>query len=490
MKVLKALLENLYPLQIIGSSEQQIAALHFDSRLVGKETLFVAIRGTQSDGHAYIAQAEAQGASAIVCEQLPASFQPHITYIQVADSAEALGQLAASFYEHPSRKLHLVAVTGTNGKTTNVTLLFQLFRRLGYNVGLLSTVQNQINEEVIPATHTTPDALQLNALLAQMVEKKCTHCFMEASSHAIVMRRIAGLHLAGAVFTNISHDHLDFHKTFDNYIKAKKQLFDELPESAFALVNIDDKRGNVMVQNTAAKVYHFALRQMAHFKGKVLDNTLQGLLMDFNGRQAWCRLIGSFNAYNLLGAFGVAVLLGEAEEQVLEVLSELSAAKGRFEQVLSPQGTVGIVDYAHTPDALENVLNTIQGLREDNQRIITVVGCGGNRDSSKRPLMAKIACRLSDVVLLTSDNPRHEEPMAIIEDMIAGLSPIDKKKVKVLPLREEAIRQACQMAQSADIILVAGKGHEDYQEIKGVKYPFDDKKILAQYLYQNATKAS
>jgi UDP-N-acetylmuramoyl-L-alanyl-D-glutamate--2,6-diaminopimelate ligase len=467
-----------------GSTDTEIEAIHFDSRQIQPRHLFVATRGTQTDGHAYINQAIEKGASVVVCEELPATLQDNITYIQTSDSAEALGVMAANFYGNPSQKLHLVGVTGTNGKTTNVTLLYNLFRGLGYSAGMLSTVENYINDKIIPATHTTPDAIQLNALLAEMVREGCQYCFMEASSHAIVQRRIAGLQFAGAVFTNITHDHLDFHGTFDNYIKAKKRLFDDLPKTAFALSNYDDKRGAVMLQNTKAKKYSFALKQPADFKGKILDNTLQGLLLDFEGEQVWCKLTGMFNAYNLLGVYSVAILLGEEKERILPVLSTLSAARGRFEQVTDAKNRVGIVDYAHTPDALENVLQTIQELRKPHQQIITVVGAGGNRDATKRPIMAEIACKYSDKVILTSDNPRNEDPMQILAEMQKGVSITQRKKVWVIENRKEAIKQACALAQQEDIILVAGKGHETYQEIQGVKHNFDDKQILSEYMRQ------
>jgi UDP-N-acetylmuramoyl-L-alanyl-D-glutamate--2,6-diaminopimelate ligase len=467
-----------------GSTDTEIEAIHFDSRQIQPRHLFVATRGTQTDGHAYINQAIEKGASVVVCEELPATLQDSITYIQTSDSAEALGVMAANFYGNPSQKLHLVGVTGTNGKTTNVTLLYNLFRGLGYSAGMLSTVENYINDKIIPATHTTPDAIQLNALLAEMVREGCQYCFMEASSHAIVQRRIAGLQFAGAVFTNITHDHLDFHGTFDNYIKAKKRLFDDLPKTAFALSNYDDKRGAVMLQNTKAKKYSFALKQPADFKGKILDNTLQGLLLDFEGEQVWCKLTGMFNAYNLLGVYSVAILLGEEKERILPVLSTLSAARGRFEQVTDAKNRVGIVDYAHTPDALENVLQTIQELRKPHQQIITVVGAGGNRDATKRPIMAEIACKYSDKVILTSDNPRNEDPMQILAEMQKGVSITQRKKVWVIENRKEAIKQACALAQQEDIILVAGKGHETYQEIQGVKHNFDDKQILSEYMHQ------
>jgi len=403
---------------------------------------------------------------------------PKVTYIQVDNSAKAMGIAASNFYGNPSKKLSLVGVTGTNGKTSIATLQFNLFRKLGYKCGLLSTVQNQIEDEVIPSTHTTPDSVKINELLAKMQKEACVYVFMEVSSHAVAMERIAGLTFAGGIFTNITQDHLDFHGTFENYIKAKKGFFDQLPKNAFALTNSDDRNGKVMLQNTAAKTYSYSLKNLGNFKGKVLDCGLFGLQMDINGQEVWFKLIGKFNAYNLLAVYGSAVLLGENPEQVLEVLSELTPPPGRFEQVVSTQNIVGIVDYAHTPDALENVLETIKDLSEGNQKIITVVGCGGNRDKGKRPLMAKIACKLSDVIILTSDNPRNEDPEAILEDMLAGVPISSRRKVTKITDRRQAIKTAVSLAKSHDIVLVAGKGHETYQDICGIKSHFDDKEEL------------
>lgn len=482
--LLKDILYKVSLLSLKGDTSVPVSNICFDSRAVQPDSLFVAVKGTQTDGHAYIEKAIETGASAIVCEQMPDNLKEDIVYVQVPDSAQALGWMAANFYGNPSAKLKLVGVTGTNGKTTTVTLLHKLFRKLGYNTGMLSTVQNQVNETVIPSTHTTPDAIQLNKLLDDMLRAGCTHVFMEVSSHAVVQHRITGISFSGAIFTNITHDHLDFHKTFDNYIRAKKKFFDDLPSSAFALVNTDDKRGLVMMQNTAAKKHTFSLQSLGDFKGKLIANTLQGLQMEIDEKEVWFKLIGNFNAYNLLGVYGAAVLLGEDTEEVLTELSNLYAAPGRFEQVVSPNGITGIVDYAHTPDALENVLSTIQSLREGNEQVITVVGCGGNRDATKRPVMAEIACKFSDQVIITSDNPRNEDPMAILEQMLEGVKITDRKKVQVIPDRKEAIEKAYEMAKSKDIILVAGKGHENYQEIKGVKHPFDDKKVL-QTLFTN-----
>ncbi|WP_291788335.1 UDP-N-acetylmuramoyl-L-alanyl-D-glutamate--2,6-diaminopimelate ligase [Cecembia sp.] len=481
MKALKDILYKVSLTSTIGDMEVEVKQLAFDSRMVEKGAAFVAIKGTQTDGHAYIDTALEKGASCIICEQLPAVLNKEVAYVEVADSSRALGIMASNFYENPSEKLKLVAVTGTNGKTSTVTLLYQLFREMGYNVGLLSTVENKINDRVVPATHTTPDALAIQALLQEMLDEGCTHCFMEASSHAIVQERIAGLYLTGAVFTNISHDHLDYHGTFDAYIKAKKKLFDELPKDAFALVNADDKRGMVMLQNCRAVHQSFGLKYPADYKAKILSNTIEGLELDINNRQIWFRMIGEFNAYNLMAVFGSAVLLGEDEEEVLMQLSKVPGAQGRFDRI-SIHGITAIVDYAHTPDALENVLKTIKGVRTGGEQVITVVGCGGNRDRTKRPIMAKIATQFSDKVILTSDNPRDEEPTSIIREMEAGINPVDFKKTIAIEDRREAIKMAGMMANKGDIILIAGKGHETYQEIKGVKHPFDDRKVVKEML--------
>lgn len=482
MKVLKDILYKVSLTSTKGDMGVEVNEINFDSRLVKSGSVFVAIKGTQSDGHEFIDSALEKGASAIVCEQMPDQIKENITYVQVVDSSQSLGIMAANYYENPSEKLKLVAVTGTNGKTTTVTLLYQLFIELGYQVGLLSTVENKIHETVIPATHTTPDSLKIQALLHQMVVAGCTHCFMEASSHAIVQRRTAGLHFAGALFTNISHDHLDYHGSFDEYIKAKKLLFDGLTKDAFALVNADDKRGPVMLQNCKATHQTFGLKYPADFKGKILSNTLEGLELDINNKQIWFRMIGQFNAYNLLGVFATAILLGEEEEEVLMQLSKVPGAQGRFDKI-SLFGITAIVDYAHTPDALENVLKTIQGVRTGGEQVITLVGCGGNRDRTKRPVMAKIATQHSDKVILTSDNPRNEDPMAILREMEAGVNPVDFKKTLIIEDRREAIKTAAVMAKKGDIILIAGKGHETYQEIKGVKYPFDDREVVKKILH-------
>lgn len=478
MPALKGLLTALQPIRVSGPPDVEVSGLTFDSRKAAPGMVFFAIRGVQADGHDFIPQAVAAGAAAVVCEQLPAQTAPSATYVQVADAAEAMGLMAAAFYEHPSRKLKLVGVTGTNGKTTCVTLLHKLFRELGYHVGLLSTVQNQIDETVIPATHTTPDAISLNALLARMVQAGCRYCFMEVSSHALVQHRVTGLSFAGGIFTNITHDHLDYHGSFDQYIRAKKLFFDGLGPAAFALVNADDKRGAVMLQNTKAKTYSYSLRSVTDFRARILDNSIQGLQLEVDGREVWCKLIGTFNAYNLLAVYGAAVLLGEDPDEVLTILSSLTSAAGRFDYIVSDSRITGIVDYAHTPDALQNVLQTIRQIRRPDQQVITVVGCGGNRDAAKRPVMADIACQLSDRVILTSDNPRFEEPQEILSQMQQGVKAADLKKTLTVVDRREAIKTACMLADPDDIILVAGKGHETYQEVKGVKTDFDDKQVL------------
>lgn len=479
---IKDLIYKVSLISVSGRTDVDVTAICFDSRKVEKGSMFIAVRGVSSDGHSFIADVIQKGATAVVCEELPEiESTADCTIIQVKDSSEALGMIASNFYDSPSSKLKLVGVTGTNGKTTTVTLLYRLFRKLGYKTGLLSTVENIIEDKVVQATHTTPDAISLNKLLADMVKAGCTHCFMEVSSHAAVQRRIAGLQFAGGLFSNITHDHLDYHKTFDEYIKAKKLFFDGLPNDSFALINSDDKRGRVMIQNTRAKTYTYSLLALADFKGKLISTTMQGLEMDVDGIQAWFRLIGNFNAYNLLAVYATAVLLGEDKEEVLMQLSTIEAANGRFEQQISATRITVIVDYAHTPDALKNVLETITELKGAH-KIITVVGCGGNRDAAKRPVMADIACQFSDHVVLTSDNPRNEEPQDILTEMEKGVRIVDKKKVLSVLDRKEAIKVACTLASTGDIILVAGKGHETYQEIKGVKYPFDDRLIIKELL--------
>lgn len=486
MKVLKDILYKVSLTSTIGDMDREVSSIVFDSRKVSSQSVFVAIAGTQVDGHEFIATALEKGATTIVCEKLPESIVAGITYVQAVSSSKALGIMASNFYDNPSEEIKVVAVTGTNGKTTSVTLLHQLFVGMGYSTGLLSTVENKINEQVIPATHTTPDAVSVQALLRQMVDEGCTHCFMEASSHAIVQERIAGLKLSGAVFTNITHDHLDYHGTFDDYIKAKKKLFDDLPKDAFALVNGDDRRGSVMLQNCKATHHTFALKSSADFKAKILSNTLEGLELDINGKQIWFRMIGAFNAYNLLGVLGVAVLLGEDEEEVLRTLSAIRGAKGRFDRI-AIGGIIAIVDYAHTPDALDNVLKTINGVRTGNEQLITVVGCGGNRDKTKRPIMAKLAVSESTKAIFTSDNPRFEDPMEILREMQAGVGPSEVRKTLTIEDRREAIKTAVMLSKKGDIILIAGKGHEDYQEIKGVKHHFDDAEVVTEILEQFTT---
>ncbi len=487
--LLQAIIQGLLLKEVIGDLDREVSRIDFDSRQVIENGVFVAVRGTHVDGHAFIEKAIAQGAAAIVAETLPAVLHPGVTYLQVDDSASALGWMAANRYGHPSRRLRLVGVTGTNGKTTTATLLYELFKALGYKTGLLSTIENKIGDTVIPSTHTTPDALSINQLLADMAQAGCDYAFMEVSSHAADQRRIDGLEFAGAIFTNITHDHLDYHKTFQAYITAKKRFFDILPRTAFALINIDDKRGEVMIQNTAAKAYRYSLHAMADFRARVLDNGIGGLHLSINGQQVHTRLIGEFNAYNLLAVYATATLLGQDSTETLVALSQLRAAEGRFDYLQDPARNIAaIVDYAHTPDALEKVLDTILQLRKGNSRIITVVGCGGDRDRAKRPEMAKVACRLSDQVILTSDNPRTEPPAQILADMQAGIPAEAVRKTLTLEDRRTAIQTACRMATDGDIILVAGKGHEKYQEINGVKYPFDDKEILRNELVGDHTQ--
>jgi UDP-N-acetylmuramoyl-L-alanyl-D-glutamate--2,6-diaminopimelate ligase len=453
--------------------------LQIDSRKVQKGSLFIAIKGVRADGHSYIDATIEKGAVAIVCETMPADIKEGVTYVQVENSSEAAGWIAHNFYGQPSEKLKLVGVTGTNGKTTIATLLYKLFTALEYKCGLLSTVQNHIGDEIVQATHTTPDVISLNSLLKQMADAGCSHVFMEVSSHAVHQHRITGLHFTGGLFSNITHDHLDYHNTFDEYIRVKKKFFDELPANAFAISNLDDKRGTVMLQNTPAKKYYYSLRTVADFKGKILDNSLAGLLMIVNDQEVHFRLIGEFNAYNLLAVYGAAICMGEDRQEVLRCLSVLTGAEGRFEYIVSlKERVIGIVDYAHTPDALLNVLATIRRLKKGFEQVITVVGCGGDRDRTKRPVMAKVACEHSDRVVFTSDNPRSEDPVEILKEMEAGPEPSARRKYLVIADRREAIKTAISLSQPEDIILVAGKGHEKYQEIKGVKHHFDDKEVL------------
>lgn len=475
---LKELLHAIPVLQVVGPLEVEVDAIAFDSRQVQQGTLFVAVRGMHTDGHLFVGKAVEGKAVAVVVEELPEHTDDAVTYVRVSDSAYALGVLAANFYGNPSQELKLVGVTGTNGKTTVATLLYNLFRQLGYRVGLLSTVENRIGEKVVPATHTTPDPVALNKLMRQMVDDGCDYCFMEVSSHAIVQQRIVGLKFAGGIFTNITHDHLDFHKTFENYIKAKKKFFDDLDRYAFALTNVDDRNGNVMLQNTVAHRKTYGLHNMADFKAKVLESHFDGMLLQIDSHDLWVKLVGGFNAYNLLAVYSAAILLEQETSKVLVALSEISGAEGRFETVRSKNGVVGIVDYAHTPDAVENVLETIKNLRHEGQQIITVLGCGGDRDKTKRPEMANVALKYSDKLIITSDNPRTEDPLQIIKDMEAGV-PVEKKKNTFsIADRREAIRAACHLASPGDIVLVAGKGHEKYQEINGVRHHFDDREEL------------
>jgi UDP-N-acetylmuramoyl-L-alanyl-D-glutamate--2,6-diaminopimelate ligase len=481
MAVLQDILYKVRIRSVHGNLSVPVNALHIDSRKVNTGDVFIAIKGVAADGHQYINSVIEKGAVAIVCEEMPQGLQEGVTYVQVENSGAAAGFMAHNFYGQPSERVKLVGVTGTNGKTTIATLLFKLFSGLGYKCGLLSTVQNHIGNEIVPATHTTPDAISLNALLKQMVEAGCTHVFMETSSHAIHQHRIAGLKYAGGLFSNITHDHLDYHKTFDEYIRVKKSFFDSLSSEAFAISNADDKRGPVMLQNTPAHKYYYSLRTLAEFKGKILENGLTGLVMIINEQEVHFRLIGEFNAYNLLAVYGAAICLGEDKFEVLRVLSELSGAEGRFDYIISVKDRViGIVDYAHTPDALLNVLATIKGLRKGHEQIITVVGCGGDRDKTKRPVMGEVACEHSDRVIFTSDNPRSEDPEQILRDMETGLNTAAKRKFIAIVDRKEAIKTAVNLAGPEDIVLIAGKGHEKYQEIKGVKHPFDDKQVLTE----------
>ena len=466
---------------IHGDRDRTIVNLQTDSRQAGPGSLFIAVKGTHTDGHKYIPDVIAAGATAIVCEDLPDPLPANTTFVQVEDAAIAAGIIAHNFYGQPSEQLHLVGVTGTNGKTTIATLLYKLFSALGYKCGLLSTVENRIGDRVVAATHTTPDPLHLNALLREMLDAGCTHAFMETSSHAIHQHRISGLQYSGGLFSNITHDHLDYHKTFEEYIRVKKSFFDSLPSDAFAISNADDKRGAVMLQNTNAKKYFYSLKTLADFKGRILENNLTGLVMTINDQEVHFRLIGEFNAYNLLAVYGAAICLGEDKNEILRCLSTLSGAEGRFDYIVSPkEKIIGIVDYAHTPDALINVLATIQKLRKGHEKIITVVGAGGDRDKTKRPLMGAAACEYSDKVIITSDNPRSEEPEQIIRDIEAGLNTAAKRKYISITDRKEAIRTALNLAGPEDILLIAGKGHEKYQEINGVKHPFDDKQILTE----------
>jgi UDP-N-acetylmuramoyl-L-alanyl-D-glutamate--2,6-diaminopimelate ligase len=483
---LETLLQSVPIIDRHGTQEREISGIAFDSRAVRSDYLFIAVSGTQVDGHAFIDKAIANGASAVLCEVLPANRPAGITYLQVENSRRELAVISANYHGRPAEQLIMVGITGTNGKSTSVTLLHQLFTALGYEVGLLSTVRNLVGTEALPATHTTPDPIQLHALLAKMVEDGCEYCFMEVSSHALVQHRVTGVPFKLALFTNITHDHLDYHGSFRNYILAKKLLFDHLRPDATAVINVDDKNGRVMVQNTRAQVKTFGLKRMADYRTRLMENTFEGLLLEIDQEEVWFRLVGSFNAYNLLMVYAAARELGLEKEEILPKLSAIRGAEGRFEVIQAPESMrVGIVDYSHTPDALKNVLQTIQDINQTQGKVITVVGCGGDRDRSKRPLMAKIAAELSDQAILTSDNPRSEDPQAILDEMIAGVSAAHKRKVLRIENRREAIRTASQLAHTHDIVLVAGKGHETYQEIKGVKHPFDDREELKNAFAEN-----
>ena len=479
---LKEIISASRTIEMIGHDDLEIAGINIDSRKIEPGHLFVAVKGTQTDGHAYIDKAIEKGAAAIVCETLPENLREDITYIKVEDTEDCIGKLATNFYGNPTSKLELIGVTGTNGKTTIATLLYNMFRKFGYKVGLISTVCNYIDDEAIPTEHTTPDPITLNRLLGRMADEGCKYAFMEVSSHSVAQKRIGGLKFAGGIFTNLTRDHLDYHQTVDNYLKAKKTFFDNLPKSAFALTNLDDKNGMVMVQNTKAKVCTYSLRTISDFKGKVLEDGFEGMLLDINQVEVNVQFIGRFNASNLLAVHGAACLLGKKPEDVLLALSLLRPVSGRFDALRSPRGYSAIVDYAHTPDALVNVLSTIQEVLNGRGSIITVVGAGGNRDKGKRPIMAQEAVKRSDRVIITSDNPRFEEPQDIINDMLAGLSKEDMRKVLSIVDRKEAIKTACMLAQPGDAILVAGKGHENYQDIKGVKYHFDDKEVIKEIM--------
>ena len=476
--VLEELIKGLKTVSICGQTDIEITGVNIDSRRIKEGHLFVAQRGTQVDGHKFIPKAIELGAKAVLCEVLPEEKAEGVTYVQVESTEDVVGKVATTFYGDPSRKLKLVGVTGTNGKTTIATLLYNMFRKLGYKCGLLSTVCNYIEDEAVPADHTTPDPIELNYLLSRMVDAGCQYAFMECSSHAIAQKRIGGLNFVGGLFTNLTRDHLDYHKTFENYRNAKKAFFDQLPKTAFAITNADDKNGMVMVQNTKATVKTYSTRTMADFKAKILECHFGGMYLEIDGREVGVQFIGKFNVSNLLAVYGAAVMLGEKPENVLLVMSTLKSVSGRLDPIQSPEGYTAIVDYAHTPDALENVLNAIHEVLEGKGRVITVCGAGGNRDKGKRPLMAQEAVKQSDKVIITSDNPRFEEPQDIINDMLAGLDDQQMKKVVSIVDRREAIRTACMLAQKGDVILVAGKGHEDYQEIKGVKHHFDDKEVL------------
>lgn len=482
MKVLSDILYKCELQTIVGSTDVEVWQITMDSRSVEQGAMFIAVVGLNSDGHQFIPGAIDAGARCVVCNQIPEKTLPDVTYVQVNDSAVAMAVIAANFFDHPSDKLNIVGVTGTNGKTTIATLLYNMFQKAGYKCGLISTIQNRIGDKAIPSTHTTPDVISLNSLFSDMVESDCDYCFMEVSSHAIHQKRVEGVNFAGGIFTNLTHDHLDYHGSFRNYLLAKKTFFDNLGKTAFALTNSDDKNGQVMLQNTRARKYSFGLKNLADYKGKVIENLLSGLMLHIDGRDVFCRMVGEYNASNLMAIYAGSRLLGLETDVALTILSELAPVEGRFDFFISNNQVTGIVDYAHTPDALENVLKTIQGMRKGNENVITVVGCGGNRDAEKRPAMAALAVNYSNKVILTSDNPRFEDPYTILDDMKKGIELTAMKKTLVIENRREAIRTASALAKPGDIILVAGKGHEKYQEIKGVKHPFDDKLILTEAL--------
>lgn len=475
---LQELLKNVKPIAIVGNADTDITGVNIDSRKIEKGHLFVAQKGTQVDGHQFIGKAIAQGATAVLCEDMPEEKAEGVTYVQVESTEDAVGKVTTLFYGDPSKKLHLVGVTGTNGKTTIATLLYNMFRKMGHKCGLLSTVCNYIEDEAIPADHTTPDPIELNMLLARMVEAGCEYAFMECSSHAIAQKRIGGLKFEGGIFTNLTRDHLDYHKTFENYRDAKKAFFDGLPKSAFAITNADDKNGMVMVQNTKATVKTYSVRQIADFRARIIEMHFAGMYLEMDGHEVGVQFIGKFNVSNLLAVYAAARMLGKQPEDILVAMSTLHSVNGRLEPIQSPEGFTAIVDYAHTPDALENVLNAIHEVLDGKGRVITVCGAGGNRDKGKRPIMAQEAVRQSDQVIITSDNPRFEEPQDIINDMLAGLNDQQLKKVISIADRREAIKTACTLARKGDVILIAGKGHEDYQEIRGVKHHFDDKEVV------------
>ncbi len=480
MKYLSDIVEGLAFTELQGSVDMEISAIVFDSRKVIPGSLFVAVKGTVTDGHDYIEQAVKDGAVAVICEVLPAHVTGEVDFLMVADSSVALGVVASNFYDRPSDKLKLVGVTGTNGKTTIATLLYKLFRDMGYKAGLLSTVENKINDKIFQATHTTPDPVELNRLLSDMVNAGCDYCFMEVSSHAIAQHRIAGLNFTGGIFSNLTHDHLDYHKTFDSYLKAKKAFFDALPANAFALTNADDKNGNVMLQNTKAHKKTYGLKSMTDYKARIIENQFEGLLLQIDNEEVWFKMVGKFNAYNILAVYAAAMLLDQDKTKILTSLSGLTGARGRFDYIVAPNKIIGVVDYAHSPDAVQNILSTIHDIRKGNEKVITVIGCGGDRDKTKRPIMARTACEWSDKVIFTSDNPRSEDPEQIIKDMEEGVDPAFKRHTLSIVDRHEAIKTAVMLAQPGDIVLVAGKGHEKYQEIKGVKNHFDDMEELSE----------